>query len=97
MALLKTDLLLPRWQVVAAVTYAAAFPLANLVDGKLLTVAFLATAPFLALGYLVGSIAVSIFGSQQAYPVGVFFATLIQVWLLLVLWNSRERKVHEAG
>ena len=97
MAILKTALLLSRWQMVAAVMYAAAFPMANLVGGNLLTVAFLATMPFLLLGYLVGSMAVSIFGLPEAYPVGVFFATLIQVWLLFALWNSRQRKVFEVG
>lgn len=85
--------ILPLWQIVAVVLYSAAFPLAGLVGGSVATVALFATMPFLFVGYLVGSIAVAIVGVEAAYSVGLFFATYIQVWLLLALWNSRERKL----
>lgn len=86
-------LTLSPWQIVVVIAYAACFPVATIVGGNLLTVALFATMPLLFLGFLVGSTAVSVFGLQQAYPLGVFFATLVQVWLLLALWKSRERSV----
>ena len=86
-------LILPWWQVVAVVLYSAAFPLASLVGGSVETVALFATIPFLFVGYLVGSIAAAIVGVGAAYPVGLFVATFVQLWLLLALWNSRERRV----
>lgn len=86
-------LILPPWQIVAAVLYSSAFPLAGLVGGWVATVALFATMPFLFVGYFVGSIAVAIVGVEVAYSVALFFATFIQVWLLFSLWNTREKKL----
>jgi hypothetical protein len=90
---LPRALILSSWQIVAVVLYSAAFPLAGLVGDSVVTVALFAALPFLCVGYFFGSVAVAIIGVKEAYPVGLFLATFIQVWLLIALWNSRERKL----
>ena len=82
--------ILSKWQTISAIIYAIAFPLSNFVGGGIQTFALFATAPFLFLGYLVGGLAVGIFGSPKAYVFGLVVATFIQVWLLLALWNQRK-------
>ena len=83
---------LSKWQTVAAIIYAVAFPLSGLVGGGIQTFLLFATAPFLAIGYIVGGITVGVFGSVKAYPFGLATAIFIQVWFLLALWNQRKVK-----
>ena len=94
---MKRCFLISKWQTIAAVTYALAFPLSNLIGGEIQIFALFATAPFLFLGYIVGWLAVSIFGSSKAYTFGLVLAIFIQVWLLLALWNQREVPKHESN
>ena len=94
---MKNRLLISKWQTIAAVIYAIAFPLSNLIGGGIQTFTLFVTAPFLFLGYFVGWLAVSIFGSPKAYTYGLVLATFIQVWLLLVLWNLWKVPKHESN
>lgn len=83
-------------QALAAIAYASAFPLSQLVGGDILTACLLLTAPFLTIGYIVGYAFAAVFGTGTAYPVGLFLAVLIQVWSLFAYWNTRTRKAHAA-
>jgi len=87
----KTTLAVRPWQVAFAVAYALAFPLAQLFGGTVLMVALLVTMPFLLVGYAVGSALVWASGIEATYNVGVFMATLVQLWLLFAFWNARTR------
>ena len=89
-------LALTKVQFVIAIAYAAAFPLSNLIGGPAQTFFLFATAPFLAIGYIVGSVFVGLLGSTKAYPIGLFVAVLIQTWLLLALWNQRKKAQNDA-
>ena len=78
-------------QAIAAVAYASAFPLSQLVGGGVLAACLLLTAPFLAVGYVVGYAFVAVFRTNSAYPLGLFLAVLVQVWALLAYWNTRAK------
>jgi ABC-type uncharacterized transport system permease subunit len=67
---------------VAAALYAAAFPLAGLIDGAVLTLALVATLPFLVIGYVMGAAFVFVFDNAHACSVGLFLATFIQIFWL---------------
>ena len=83
-------------QAIAAIAYASAFPLSQLVGGGLLIACLLLTAPFLAVGYVVGYAFVAVFGTSAAYPFGLFLAVLVQVWCLLAYWNRRGKRSRAA-
>ena len=89
---LRTFLAIRPLQGVAVVGYALFFPLSQLAGGALMTAALLVTMPFLLVGYLLGALLVWATGTEAAYNVGVFLATLVQAWLLVAFWNTRERK-----
>ena len=83
--------LISKPQAIGAFIYAIAFPLSNLIGGGVQIFFLIATAPFLALGYIVGGLTVSIFGSPNAYLFGLVAAIFLQVWALLALWNQRAK------
>ena len=94
---MENRFLISKWQTIAAVIYAIAFPLSNLIGGGIQIFALFATAPFLYLGYIVGWLAVSVFESPEAFTFGAALATFIQVWLLLAFWNQRKVPKHESN
>ncbi len=85
------------WQAMAAVAYAGAFPLSQIVGGAASTVCLFLTAPFLAVGYIVGLVSVAVLRIEAAYPFGLFCAVLVQVWCLLAYWNKGSRGNHDAA
>jgi hypothetical protein len=93
--MLTRSLSLSKLQLLSAVLYAVAFPLSSTVGGAIQTFFLLATAPFLAIGYLTGGAAWALFGTPKGYPFGLFAGVFIQVVLILALWNKRKRKCDE--
>lgn len=81
---------LTKLQFVAALAYSAAFPLSTVVGGGVMNFFLLATIPFLPLGWILGNVAIQIFGSTLAYPVGLSAAIFLQVWGILVLRNMAK-------
>lgn len=83
-------LLISKWQTFAAITFAIAFPLSNLIGGWVQTFFLFATSPFLFIDYFAGWLAVSAFGSAKVFTFGVALSTFIQVWLLFAFLNQRK-------
>jgi hypothetical protein len=81
---------LTKIQFFVVALYAAAFPLAGLIGGKVQMAFLFATAPFLPIGYLTGGLAWQLFSTPKAYPFGLFAGILLQAWLLLALWISNK-------
>ncbi|AXF84437.1 hypothetical protein DTO96_100144 [Ephemeroptericola cinctiostellae] len=81
-------------QVACAAAYALIFPISNLIGGKLMMFGILLTCPFLILAWPGGMLAVTIFGSEQAYIWGaglMIFLQALPVTSLMKIFRNNAK------